>query len=79
MGKLLSIERVARMLDVSTKTVRRMVESGELPEPILLSGKMKRWLKKDINIYLGRLIERASQKKKVSRPKAGGQDGTTRD
>lgn len=40
---LLDIRSVARLLDVSEKTVERMVKSGELTPPIRLNKRNIRW------------------------------------
>jgi excisionase family DNA binding protein len=52
--RLLSIARVAELLDVSTRTVRRMWEAGELPPPRRMRAGL-RWFQTDIDYYLAGL------------------------
>jgi len=50
--KLVGIKAVAELLGVCTRTVRRLCESGEFPQPVRL-GRSLRWPLSDIE----RLIE----------------------
>ena len=50
---LLRVADVARMLSVSTRTVWRMRDAGELPCPVRLgSGNMIRWRRSDIEGFI---------------------------
>lgn len=40
-ARLLSYAGLARLLDVSERHLRRLVESGRLPEPIRLGGSIR--------------------------------------
>ncbi len=40
----IGLDDVARRLEVSPRTVRRMVDRGELPRPCLSAGGRPRWL-----------------------------------
>ncbi len=43
------------MLDVSEGTVRNLVASGDLPQPVKIGSKTARWWARDIEAYLRRL------------------------
>ncbi|MDD4870965.1 MAG: helix-turn-helix domain-containing protein [Kiritimatiellae bacterium] len=51
---LLSFDEVAILLDVSSRTVRRLIASGELPEPVKVR-KASRIRVQDVNTYLDRI------------------------
>ncbi len=53
------LEEVALRLGVSPRTVRRMVERGELPRPCLSAGGRPRWLWSYIVEYCRKQHERA--------------------
>jgi hypothetical protein len=40
------------MLDVSTKTVRRMVQERRFPRPVRVVKGRPRWLRSDVLVYL---------------------------
>ena len=42
--RFVGLDDVARRLAVSPRTVRRMIERGELPKPCLSAGGRPRWL-----------------------------------
>ncbi len=44
----LSAWRVSLLLDVSTRTLYRMVEQGQFPKPLRLSRKLTRWSEADV-------------------------------
>jgi len=48
---LLAVEEVARLLDVSERTVYRLRRTGELSEPVALRG-CKRWPRREIEEYV---------------------------
>jgi excisionase family DNA binding protein len=48
----LSRERLAEMLDVSTKTIDRRVDEGKLPAPDLHVGPQPRWKRAAIEAWL---------------------------
>jgi len=49
-GPVLSIPVVAKQLDISTKTVRRLIASGELPHHRI--GRQIRISEQDLNIFI---------------------------
>ena len=49
--KVLTKSQVAQNLGVTTRTIDAMVQSGELPQPIIIS-KSKRWPEVEINNYI---------------------------
>jgi excisionase family DNA binding protein len=51
---LLRVEAVAEMLDVSTRTVWRLVSGGELPQPVAI-GKCRRWRLADVEQFVSGL------------------------
>ncbi len=53
--KLLSIAKVAEMLDISVTQIRRLVEWGHLPEPSHPAPKTARWFLSDVERYLVQL------------------------
>ena len=48
---LLAVAAVANRLDISTRSVWRLVSSGELPQPILV-GKSRKWHPDEIEAYI---------------------------
>ena len=40
---LISVKDVARILGVGVRTVWRMASSGDLPQPVTVGGRLKRW------------------------------------
>ena len=50
-GELIDVSRIARLLDVSTRTVWRMVRRGELHEPFKVGGGT-RWRRVEIDRWL---------------------------
>lgn len=53
--RLLTVQNVARMLNVSVSTVRRLVREGKLPKPRKLTEGTSRWFPGDVKLYLYRL------------------------
>jgi excisionase family DNA binding protein len=51
---LLALPTVARQLAVSTRTIRRLIAAGELPQPVKV-GRVSRWFTTDVSGYLARL------------------------
>lgn len=49
------MKRVAAMLDVSARTVWRLVEQGRLPAPQRLTGNTVRWAVEDVEDFLYRV------------------------
>ncbi len=47
---LLSVDQVANHLNVSSKTIRRKVDSGELP--VIRLGRLLRFSENDVSAYL---------------------------
>jgi len=60
-SRLLSVEEVARYLTISTREVWRRADSGQLPRPLNLGGKIRRWLREEIEA----IIERAKRQRGV--------------
>jgi excisionase family DNA binding protein len=52
--KLRNRRQVAELLSVSERTVRRLMEKGDLPAPVRL-GRAVRWFEADVIAYLRRL------------------------
>lgn len=60
--RILSKKSVAAKLDVSTRTVERMVEAGEFPQPThTLASGQPRWFEPVVDNWI--LINRASSEK----------------
>jgi len=59
--KLLNVGEVSGMLSISTREVWRRADSGELPRPIRLGARTRRWLQEEIEA----VIERAKLKRDV--------------
>lgn len=67
--KLLSKRSVASRLDVSPKTIDRMVAAGDFPAPSMTLGpKSDRWLEDVVTLWLARKTEEftTSVKKKTT-------------
>ena len=52
--KLLKQTDVAELLQVSRKTIARMVAHGQIPRPVISMGKVRRWRREDIQNHLER-------------------------
>jgi excisionase family DNA binding protein len=48
---LLTVDDVAALLNVSTRTVRRMADSGAMPRPVKLAS-LIRWRRDDIDAWV---------------------------
>jgi len=55
LDKLLNIKEVADVLGVSTRTVRRIVASGQLSIPKNVGKRNSRWLQSEIITYIKRM------------------------
>lgn len=53
-AELLKVDEVATMLNISTRTVRRMNSAGELPD-MMRVGNSVRWRRDDIEKMIGRV------------------------
>ena len=83
--ELLPIRVVAERLDVSEKTIRRMVEERKFPKPRRLVSGQPRWLQSDLQAFLdalrlGILIDGREDAEGVlsdhaARKKTGGESG----
>ncbi len=51
-SQLLSARQVGGLLSVSTRTVWRMLSSGQLPQPIRIGTRLTRWRLTDIQAFL---------------------------
>lgn len=49
--ELLTVDAVAALLSVSTRTVRRMADSGQMPRPVRLAS-LIRWRRDDVEQWL---------------------------
>ncbi|NQV29236.1 MAG: helix-turn-helix domain-containing protein [Rhodopirellula sp.] len=49
--ELLDVEAVAKLLSCSTRTVRRMADSGQMPRPLKVAS-LVRWRRSDIEQWL---------------------------
>jgi excisionase family DNA binding protein len=56
--ELLTAQEVADRLAVGVRTLQRMVERGEVPQPIRFSRKLIRWRMCDVADYIEGLRER---------------------
>jgi excisionase family DNA binding protein len=52
---LLSARQVAHRLSISVRTVWRMLERNELPQPVRFNRKLVRWRAMDIDKYVAAL------------------------
>ena len=52
MTPLLTVEEVARILCVSKRTIWRLVASGELPPPVKVGKRLRRWRLQDIEDFV---------------------------
>lgn len=52
MDRLLRLERVAELLDLSRDEARRMAEDGQLPTPVVLPGGQQRWRESDVSGWM---------------------------
>ena len=83
MPELLSIAKVATMLDVSETTVRTLVRLGHLPPPKHVAGRAARWTARQVEGYVYALendllppVPEGAVKSKTDRAKA--RQGTPR-
>ena len=53
--RTLTTEDVAAILSVSPQTVCRLVKKGNIPKPISLTAKIRRWSSKSISDYLNQV------------------------
>jgi len=61
-GTIVNEKALAGIFGVNDRTIRRMVQRGELPPPFLFGG-MRRWRGGDIKAHIGGLAERAQKEK----------------
>jgi len=54
-ARYLSVGKVAELLDVSSRTVWRLVAEGVLPKPVVLGKQLRRWRLADVEARLGEL------------------------
>lgn len=59
---LLSVQQVASLMQISTRSVWRLLSSGELIEPVRLRGNT-RWRRAELKPGLKRVARRSSQAK----------------
>jgi excisionase family DNA binding protein len=53
LGKLLRVDTVAALLDVSIRHVWRLADSGRMPRPVKLGG-ARRWRAEEIKDWIGK-------------------------
>jgi excisionase family DNA binding protein len=53
---LLTAQQVAHRLSISVRTVWRLLERNELPQPVRYNRKLVRWRSRDIDRYVETLI-----------------------
>jgi len=58
---LLTVEELCELLNISSRTVYRMVAEGRLPPPLRLSHRVARWHEEDVFAWLEK--ERAAATK----------------
>lgn len=61
LSRLLKVQEVAHLLAISTREVWRRADSGDLPKPLRLGGKIRRWLREEIEA----IIEKAKRQRGV--------------
>ena len=54
-GKFIKIAELARLLDISTRTIWRYVAIGRLPEPVRFSKVCVRWKAEEVQQYIDQL------------------------
>lgn len=59
--QLLKVQDVASLLAISVREVWRRSDSGQLPKPLHLGGKIRRWLREEIET----IIEKAKRQRGV--------------
>ena len=52
--RLLTVSEVARLLAISVRTVWRLRDTGELPQPVRVSRNLLRWRLSEIDAYMRR-------------------------
>jgi excisionase family DNA binding protein len=52
---LLTVQEVADRLNVSVRTVYRLLSRGELPQPVRFNRKLVRWKRCDMDRYIDSL------------------------
>lgn len=72
-AKLLTVSEVATILTISPREVWRRADSGELPQPIRLGPRTRRWPREEIEA----VIERAKRQRdtRVMRCMSSSQSG----
>ncbi len=60
-GRLVSLEAVAKDLGICPRSVRRLVDRGELPPPVRIGGAV-RMFKSEVDAYLNRLRQVREQR-----------------
>lgn len=55
--QLLTRADLSRLLQMSKRTISRMLSAGELPQPVRI-GRSVRWRESDVAQYLDNLIDR---------------------
>lgn len=59
LSKLLKVQDVAELFAISVREVWRRADSGQLPKPLRLGGKVRRWLREEIEA----IIEKAKSQR----------------
>ena len=64
--QLVSVEQIAMSLNLCTRSIWRLVGTGDLPQPIYV-GSARRWYRSDIESYLRKLTEKRDGMKRHGR------------
>ena len=51
-GGYMNKKQLAAYLNVSVATIRMLVNSGSLPKPLVISERIQRWKREDVDAYL---------------------------
>lgn len=58
-GRFLKIGDVADRVSLSTRTIRRLVQAGTFPQPILITDVRKAWLLSEVEAWMAQKIAAA--------------------
>lgn len=58
---LMNVEDLSALLSCSTRTIRRMADSGQMPRPVRLSSSLVRWRRSDIDAWLDAACPRCNR------------------
>ena len=55
--EMIDARKLAQLLDVGIREIRRMVRAGEFPEPCRLGARRLRWRRRDVETWIRRHLE----------------------